>query len=78
MKLAILSLIPILPWLRVLSSQIPVVDGVIGGVPGPDFDLSQFLEVPKIANVVTTPGKLRVVENSGICGQYIFSMPNIN
>ncbi|KDR77527.1 hypothetical protein GALMADRAFT_138623 [Galerina marginata CBS 339.88] len=66
MFLAFASLLSLVPWSGVLGGQIPVVDGVIGGVPG---DFSEFLEVPlpKVQNVVTTPGKLRVVENSGIC-----------
>ncbi|GLB45331.1 putative peptidase S10 family protein [Lyophyllum shimeji] len=58
------SLIVALPVLRALAGQIPVVDGVIGGVsqsPNP-------AEQPKLLSVAaTTPGKLRVVENSGVC-----------
>jgi carboxypeptidase C (cathepsin A) len=47
--------------------QIPVVDGVIGGVPTKDTtDFSDFVHEPLLSNV-TTPGKLRVVENSGVC-----------
>ncbi|KAF8887450.1 serine carboxypeptidase [Gymnopilus junonius] len=50
----------------VFGGQIPVVDGVIGGVPSDSSDFVEAVRVP-ISNVVTTPGKLRVVENSGIC-----------
>jgi hypothetical protein len=53
--------------------QIPIVDGVVGGVPSPDSDICNF-ENPKEpfsdnSLPATTPGQLRgVVENSGICG----------
>ena len=70
MRLSLLSLLPFLPWTVVHSGQIPVVDGVIGGVPGPDSNFVELLAIPQVADVVTTPGKLRVVENSGICGLY--------
>ncbi|KAF8480363.1 alpha/beta-hydrolase [Russula ochroleuca] len=52
------------------GGQIPVVNGVIGGVPSPD---SCKFKTPKeafsnyAAPPVPTPGKLRVVENSGVC-----------
>lgn len=69
MRLALTSLIFLLPWTGVLASgQVPIVDGVIGGVPGPESHFSQLLEASMLANITTTPGKLRVVENSGICG----------
>ena len=70
MHLSLLSLLPFLPWPVVHSGQIPVVDGVIGGVPGPNSNFEELLAIPQVADVVTTPGKLRVVENSGICGVY--------
>jgi hypothetical protein len=56
------------------GGQIPVVNGVIGGVPSPD---SCKFKTPKeafsnyAAPPVPTPGKLRVVENSGVCGEAI-------
>jgi hypothetical protein len=58
-----------LPML-ISGSQFPIVDGVVGGVPSPDA------WTPKGAfhddsDPTTTPGKLRVVENSGICGGVI-------
>ncbi|KAF8184210.1 serine carboxypeptidase [Pholiota molesta] len=68
MHLALTCLFYFLPWTGVLASgQVPIVDGVIGGVPGPESHFSQLLEASTLANVTTTPGKLRVVENSGIC-----------
>ncbi|KAF8955857.1 Alpha/Beta hydrolase protein [Flammula alnicola] len=65
MRFALVSLLPFVPWPGVLGGQIPIIDGVIGGVPGPS--ISAFIEIPQVQNVTTTPGKLRVVENSGIC-----------
>ncbi|KAI0694524.1 serine carboxypeptidase [Cytidiella melzeri] len=48
----------------VIARQIPIVDGVIGGVPTlPRFHEADATIVP----AATTPGKLRVVENSGVC-----------
>ena len=50
------------------GSQFPIFNGVIGGVPSPDV---HDCKGPKDAfsNLgPPTPGKLRVVENSGICG----------
>ncbi len=48
----------------VTARQIPVVDGVIGGVPTtPRFHEANAAVSP----AATTPGKLRVVENSGVC-----------
>ncbi|CAA7266088.1 unnamed protein product [Cyclocybe aegerita] len=53
-------------WTR--AGEIPVVGGILGGVP--DLELSGvegFLDATLGVNVATTPGKLRVVENSGVC-----------
>lgn len=46
------------------ARQIPVVDGVIGGVRTTSRPLNVDVA---FAPAATTPGKLRVVENSGIC-----------
>ena len=47
-----------------IARQIPTVDGIIGGVP----TTPRFHEADTtIAPAATTPGKLRVVENSGVC-----------
>jgi len=72
------SLLPLLlPLPVVFGGQIPVVDGVIGGVPSAN-SVNFLLETQSSTNaqaVTTTPGKLRVVENSGICGKsYEFSV----
>jgi hypothetical protein len=56
------------------GGQVPIVDGVIGGVPSPE---ACKFKAPKEAfsnnalPTVPTPGKLRVVENSGVCGEVI-------
>jgi len=57
----------LLPWNGALGRQIPVVDGVPGGVPAAAAKSPQFL---RIAAATPLPGKLRVVENSGICGKF--------
>jgi hypothetical protein len=55
-----------------LAGQIPVVDGVLGGVrqgtiPGTRKILIKLADQPNAQ--VITPGKLRIVENSGVCGK---------
>ncbi|KAI0000651.1 serine carboxypeptidase [Russula compacta] len=54
--------------LLISSKQIPITNGVLGGVGSPDASKVKTLKapVPRSASPVT-PGKLRVVENSGIC-----------
>ena len=51
------------------GGQFPVVNGTIGGVP---HDASEFKDLAEAvsgdAPTPRTPGKLRVVENSGVCG----------
>ncbi|KAF7304454.1 Carboxypeptidase [Mycena chlorophos] len=57
-------LIPLSGLAVVLAGQIPVRNGVIGGVsetPAP------IVEKTATKPLVTTPGALRVVENSGVC-----------
>ncbi|TFK38948.1 serine carboxypeptidase [Crucibulum laeve] len=57
------TLLAVLPFTGVFAGQIPVIDGVLGGVSS-----SANLVRPQILkSAATTPGKLRVVENSGIC-----------
>jgi hypothetical protein len=53
------------------GGQIPVVDGVIGGVSAPGANNFKNLagEVSDIASTPPTPGKLRIVEKSGVCGE---------
>lgn len=51
------------------GGQIPVVDGVIGGVPSGPPGASNFKNLATgDALTPPTPGKLRVVEKSGVCG----------
>jgi hypothetical protein len=55
----------------VSGGQLPVVDGVIDGVPSPGAHNFKNLARAVSGNASTppTPGKLRVVENSGVCGE---------
>lgn len=48
-----------------LGGQIPIVDGVLGGVPS---GTSASFKPKFLSSQATTPGKLRVTENSGVCG----------
>ncbi|KAL4255041.1 peptidase S10 family protein, partial [Pleurotus pulmonarius] len=61
------ALAAILPALVPLSraGQIPVVEGVIGGVPAA-FNLTEKAD-SVLAPAATTPGQLRIVENHGVC-----------
>lgn len=52
---------------HVLAGQIPIVDGVIGGVPKATNALEDSV-IESTSASAPTPGKLRVTENSGICG----------
>jgi hypothetical protein len=49
------------------GAQIPVVDGVIGGVPVKSTAKDAQVE-EDVTTQATTPGALRVTENSGVCG----------
>ena len=63
---ALTSLLAILPVSTVLGGQIPVVNGVVGGVGS--RPLSEDGTDPLgVLPVARTPGKLRVTENSGVC-----------
>jgi hypothetical protein len=72
---SVLVTILVLPAL-ISGDKIPVVDGVIGGVPSVDARNSSSNSTSKTLKrsgssdpSACTPGKLRgVVENSGICG----------
>ena len=67
----VLVAISALPTL-ISGNQIPAANVVIGGVPTSD---TRNFKTPKRAfsnyTPITTPGKLRVVENSGVCGAII-------
>jgi hypothetical protein len=74
--LSVILTIFILPRL-ISGTQFPTINGVIGGVPSSDSDARTFKTLDAtLANdsSSTTPGKLRVVENSGVCGAFIFCM----
>ena len=59
----------------ITSKQIPLTNGVFGGVEYPDAsEVKTLKEFVSGSASPVTPGKLRVVENSGICGGCI-SMP---
>ncbi|KAI0374464.1 serine carboxypeptidase [Pilatotrama ljubarskyi] len=68
-RAALLCILPALA--QVLAGQVPVYNGVIGG--GADPATRAQLKKPVLAATDgsaaanTTPGKLRVVENSGVC-----------
>ncbi|KAG5640901.1 hypothetical protein DXG03_006686 [Asterophora parasitica] len=61
-RLGVLAALPVLGVIA--TGQIPVIDGVLGGT-------SKSSNVPANSQLfsiaATTPGKLRVVENSGVC-----------
>lgn len=50
----------------VLSGQVPVIDGVIGGVKTVQ-DASSRVKPASLHSSAVTPGKLRYKENSGVC-----------
>lgn len=68
MLLFMLLALALLPWNGVLGGQIPVVDGVLGGVKSSAAKSPQLLQTATLP--APAPGKLRVVENSGICGTF--------
>lgn len=69
MLLSVLSALALVPWNGVLGGQIPVVGGLLGGVPTPSPAAAKRPQ--SLQTTVTTPGKLRLVENSGICGKFV-------
>ncbi|KAI1797598.1 serine carboxypeptidase [Ganoderma leucocontextum] len=70
-RAALVGLLPALS--QVLAGQVPVHNGVIGGVPEASTRALSTAGVLAATGdgigtaVQTTPGKLRVVENSGVC-----------
>ena len=66
---SVLALVFVLPM--VVTGRIPLVHGVIGGVGSSDLSKVKTLQDGADANSTTarTPGKLRVMENSGVCGK---------
>ena len=66
--LSVLALAFVLP--TVVTGSIPLVDRVIGGVRSPDSSKVKTLKGAVDASApARTPGELRVVEHSGICGE---------
>ena len=64
---ALSTLALLIPWaIPALSAQVPIIDGVLGGVP--QIPSTVLKKDATLSTSATTPGKLRVVENSGICG----------
>ena len=58
----------LLAGLLAQARQVPIVNGVIGGVPEVhELAHGDVLMKPAVTPAATTPGKLRVVENSGVC-----------
>ncbi len=64
--LSVLAFVFVLP--TVVTGRIPLVDGVIGGVPHLG-KVKTFKDAVDANATARTPGKLRVVENSGVCGK---------
>ena len=66
------SLLALYPVTRAIGGQVPVVEGVVGGVPtttsGTGASIVDLKAQVATASATITPGKLRVVENSGVCG----------
>jgi hypothetical protein len=69
MILFVFSALVFVPWNGVFGGQIPVVGGTPGCVPASPPSMVKGPQSQQLA--VTTPGKLRVVENSGICGRLV-------
>jgi hypothetical protein len=67
------SLLPF--WCGVLGGQVPVVDGVCGGISSTPSSARRTVFQQKNSKPSnssnTTPGKIRVVENSRICGRLL-------
>lgn len=52
-----------------LAGEVPIIEGVLGDVPrSPSITSTTFTARGAELSNVTTPGKLRVIENSGVCG----------
>ncbi|KAI0757606.1 serine carboxypeptidase [Daedaleopsis nitida] len=64
--LTLTTLLTILPS-TVLGGQIPIIDGIVGGKNSSSAVANIRFKAADIEPAETTPGKLRVVENSGVC-----------
>lgn len=68
--LSVLALVFVLP--SVVTGRMTLVDGVIGDIDSSDLGKVKTLKDAVDANATArTPGKLRVVENSGVCGKCV-------
>ncbi|KAF9476392.1 serine carboxypeptidase [Pholiota conissans] len=63
----ILAALGVIPSQGVIGGQIPVVNGVYGSVPTTDSETLKVADAGVLTTRATTPGKLRVKENSGVC-----------
>jgi hypothetical protein len=77
---ATVTLVLLLPFTSVLAGQVPIVNGVPGGIregtiPGTRKVLSKLAD--QSHTLATTPGKLRIVENSGVCGAPVRLHPHV-
>jgi hypothetical protein len=68
----LLSFIPALAF----AGQIPVIDGVVGGVRSSKETTNKFKSAT-LNSTAVTPGALRYTENSGICGMFTKSLPQV-
>ena len=67
-SLVVSTLLAIILPPAVLAGQIPIVNGVLGGVdPNQSSSRGGTKERISFSGEATTPGKLRYVSNSGIC-----------
>lgn len=64
---AVTALLAVLPALPALAGQVPIVEGVLGGVRSQAASISAIHDDAKSPKSTPTPGKLRVTENSGVC-----------
>jgi hypothetical protein len=74
---AFLAALAVLPLQGVLAGQFPVVNGVLGGVPTTVAKTFKPSDILHLSTAATTPGKLRVVENSGVCGLSEYQITNV-
>ncbi|KXN85070.1 Carboxypeptidase S1 [Leucoagaricus sp. SymC.cos] len=66
MKFILLCLLSIIPT-AIHAGQIPIINGVIGGVRNSDNTTRSRVKPAILGSSVVTPGKLRYKENSGVC-----------
>lgn len=73
--ISLLASVPISTVLALKSAgQVPIRNGVIGGVG----NKTTTVKAETLQSFATTPGKLRVTENSGICGELRHLLSRVN